>query len=114
MKKIISILLLVLVLGGASAFAYQNYSGEMRGNYYLDKPSQRGQFQDQMYQIIENGTYEDLVALREELGFDLMRRVDSQEDFEYMQQMHEQRKDQGFERGYKRSQRGSDLGFLCH
>lgn len=46
--------------------------------------------QNNMEQLIEEGTYQDLVEYREQTGFTMMPWVDSQEEFEAMQEHHEE------------------------
>lgn len=44
---------------------------------------------EKMEKIIEDGSYNELAALRDKSGFRMMPWVDSEEDFKEMQQMHE-------------------------
>ncbi len=43
-----------------------------------------------MEEIIEEGTYDDLVKLREEKGLNIMPMIDSPEEFTHIQEMHEE------------------------
>lgn len=60
------------------------------------------QYHEQMERIMEEGTYDDLIALREKTGFNMMPFVDNEESFKQMQEKHEQmekfREENGFER----------------
>ena len=47
------------------------------------------QHHEDMEKVMEEGTYSDLVKLREELGFNMMPWVENEEDFELAQKIHE-------------------------
>lgn len=111
MKKLISILAILIVVLVTGVFAHQNF---YERNEVTQSGYERGTFHEQVEEVIEEGTYEDLIVLREELGFDVMRRVQSQEDFDEMKERHEYMQSQGYEPGYMR--KGSQRGFGggCH
>lgn len=58
-----------------------------------------------MEEIMENGTFEDLEAYRQDTGLKIMPWVDSEEDFEKAQGLHEQMEGFHEENGY--GQRGA-------
>jgi hypothetical protein len=105
-KKTLGILLIAIIAITGSVFAYQGF-GMHQNNLNPNSENQtyheRGQFHEQMEEILEQGTYDDLVAFREEVGFDVMRKVQSVEDFEAQKARHELRESQGLEPGYKRA-----------
>ncbi|MCF7866411.1 hypothetical protein K9L67_02250 [Candidatus Woesearchaeota archaeon] len=58
-----------------------------------------GDHHEEVETILETGTYQDLVDYREETGFPVMNRVQSQEDFEVMQAHHKLMEENGYEPG---------------
>ncbi len=116
MKKFISIFAILAIVLVGGVFAHQNFAQNSQGFMATQSGYERGTFHEDVESVLENGTYEDLVTLRDELGFDVMRRVQSQEDFNEMQEMHELMEEQGYEPGYMRqnSQRGTGFGGGCH
>lgn len=108
-KFVIGIFALILV-GSAAVFAFGYGQGVSPMNQ-ANSTHEKGTFHKQVEAVLENGTYEDLVVLREELGFQVMRRVQSQDDFAIMQQRHEEMENSGIEPGYLRnSGSGMDKG----
>lgn len=87
MKKILIgiISVFILTLGATFVFAHGGGFGELG--------SQPGTYHDQVQQVVESGTYDDLLSLREEIGFPIARWVDSQEDFLEFKQMREEMKE---------------------
>jgi len=87
----VAVSLAVLVLIGTSAMAW---SGFGRGNAgAVDAGAtayEKGQYHEQMEQIVETGSYADLEALREETGRPMAPWVQSQEDFDVWKARHEQ------------------------
>jgi len=58
-----------------------------------------GPWHEDMESVMEDGSYQDLVDYRESTGYNVMPWVDSQDDFESMQEMHEQM-EEFHEQGY--------------
>ena len=94
-KIIITFIALVAIVGGV--FAYQNNGMDSNINSMNQLSHQRGEFHDNMEKILENGTYNDLVKFREEVGFNIMPFVSSQADFDSQKDRHEEMKAQGFD-----------------
>ena len=65
-------------------------------------PQATGTYHEEMETIIETGTYDDLVNLRETYDRPFMRWVDSPEDFEFAKEHHEEMEESGFEHMGKR------------
>lgn len=96
MKKLItSIVLLMLVSLG---FTYAYY-GSGNGMVLRDNSALH---QDDVENILETGTYDDLVKLRENIGYNVMPRVNSEEDFNQMKERHEYMEENGFALGHGR------------
>lgn len=115
MKKIITIFAIAILALTGTIFAYQNgmmknSSEETKLNYAQTQGYEKGTYHEQVESIIENGSYQDLVNLREELGFDVMRKVQSEEDFIAQQQRHLENKEAGLEPGYLRNEKGNGQG----
>ncbi|MBS3172430.1 hypothetical protein J4438_02535 [Candidatus Woesearchaeota archaeon] len=89
MKKIIYGLLFAMVLVSASIYAYGwNGDREFSGNrmmYY--NPEMHGEVQT----VLESGSFEDLVNLREEYNRPIMHWVQSEEDFELAKQNYQEK-----------------------
>ncbi len=67
-------------------------------------------YHEEMEGIMEEGSYDALVSLRDELGVDVMPWINTQEEFEEMQERHEE-----MERFHEGSGRGHDMkGMSCH
>lgn len=98
-------MLIALIAIVGSVFAYQ-------GSGMRTPIHEKGTFHEDVESILDNGTYEDLINLREEIGFNVMRKVQSQEDFNEMKERHEYMEEQGLEPGYLRSngKRSSGMG----
>ncbi|MBI2546049.1 hypothetical protein HYV81_02610 [Candidatus Woesearchaeota archaeon] len=47
-----------------------------------------GYFHEEVEEVLEEGSYQDLVALRQELGANIMPWVDTEEEFKAMQERH--------------------------
>ena len=79
MKKMfavgIAVALVALFIGGV--YAQGMWTGGQRGTYH-----------EQMEQVLEEGTYDDLVALRLETGGRMMPWVQDAESFAQMQERH--------------------------
>ncbi|MEC8220636.1 MAG: hypothetical protein VX028_01075 [Nanoarchaeota archaeon] len=104
MKKILMtiICLVIVTLGATFAFAH---SGSFGNSGFQN--SQAVTYNTQVEEVIENGSYEDLLSLREELGYSVARWVDSEEDFAEFKKVHEAMEEKsymrhGFNRGYGR------------
>ncbi|MCF7871666.1 hypothetical protein K9L97_01405 [Candidatus Woesearchaeota archaeon] len=78
-------LIALLTVGLASAYGGL---GPMNGEHHEDVES-----------ILETGTYADLEAYRNEVGYPVMHRVQSREDFELMQERHQWMEENGYEPG---------------
>lgn len=104
MKKSITIMLIALIAIVGSVFAYQ---GTEMGNPIYEK----GAFHEEVESVIETGNYGDLVNLREKLGFNVMRKVQSEKDFNEMKQRYEFNEANGIEPRYLRNkgQKGSGM-----
>ena len=88
MKNGIKSLLIVGLLLIASVFAATAYQGYGQGT------EERGTFHEDMVNIVEEGTYEDLEAFREENGgFGGPRWVTDQTSFEEWQEKHQENYD---------------------
>jgi hypothetical protein len=96
---IIGMVLIVGLVGAAFAF---NGLGRGQTNGTVDQETRQAH-QETMEQIMEEGSYADLLAQREADGIDYMPMVDSEEDFEAMQAHHklmeEYREANGIEQG---------------
>lgn len=46
-------------------------------------------YHDDMEELMEEGEYADLIALREKLGFNIMPSIDNEQEFKEMQELHE-------------------------
>ena len=91
-KTLIAIIsLVVLTLGATFAFAH----GGGFGNSEFQN-TQAGTYHDQVEEVIETGTYDDLLSLRDELGYSVARWVDSEEDFAEFKEMHEVMEEEGY------------------
>ena len=82
------VLLAAIVVAGAAAAGQRFGAGAEFGA--TAGTHTRSAHHEQMEAILEDGSYEDLAALREEIGLPLMPRVQSEEDFALMQERHEQ------------------------
>lgn len=98
MKKTITIMLIALIAIIGSVFAYQGYGMNSQSSTY-----EKGTYHEQVEEVLKDGTYDDLVNLREELGVNVMPMVESEEDFSLMQERHELMEEQGIEPGYMRT-----------
>jgi len=97
---LVGVVALIAIVAGV--FAHQgNYGNSIDGSNH-----QRGMYHEDLSEVLESGTFEDLEAYREEIGFDVMRKVQSQEDFDEMKQRHQEMQEQGIEPGYLRNNRG--------
>jgi len=91
---IFGIIGLALLVGAVSVFAHgadsvsQGWNGVghmmMFGNY-----DEYDNMHEDMENVLESGSYEDLVQLREEYDMPMMYWVENEEDFQLAQQMHE-------------------------
>ena len=93
--------LIISVVGIVYAFneGYESFASDMMGgNQMMDEGAYFDMHQD-MEKVLESGTYDDLVQLREEYNMPMMYWVNSQEDFELAQQMHEEFEDSAFNGG---------------
>ena len=92
----------VLFVGlGSLAYSYMgggygNYNNEFRNGFNYEQ--NLGRF-NQMQNLIENGTYQDLLNYREENNFQFARWVDSEEDFNLMRENHLAKKEYYEENG---------------
>ena len=86
---IFAIVLVSLVAFGGLLSAYG------RG---IDNP-ERGLYHEQMEEIIEEGNYEDLVNFRNEIGYDVARRVVDEESFQQLKERHTYMEENGIEPG---------------
>ena len=85
-KVLISILsILTILISGTFAFAYNNEFGY---NYMDKKNNSDRSFQEELQNVIENGSYEDFLELRENLNFRIARWVNSEEDFNELKLNH--------------------------
>ncbi|MBI2656551.1 hypothetical protein HYX03_02340 [Candidatus Woesearchaeota archaeon] len=57
-------------------------------------------YHEEMEKLMENGNYNDLVALREKLGFRIMPWVDNEDDFRQAQKIHEKMEKSHEENGF--------------
>lgn len=85
--------------------------------YNQDSQVAPGTFHEQMEEVMENGNYEDLEALRAETGMSMMPFVTDQETFAQMQERHEEMEayweENGIAPGPKRGMMGSgDHGMM--
>ncbi|RJQ15678.1 hypothetical protein C4573_05975 [Candidatus Woesearchaeota archaeon] len=78
MNKTLGIIALLAILAIGAVYAYN-----------AERPA-IGEYRDQMEQILEEGTYADLEAFREEIGFSVMPRVTDEETFALMKERHAQ------------------------
>ena len=78
-KKLIGVLFLVGILSASLVFAHSGLG--FRNNNYL--------MHEQFETVIEEGLYNELEQLRNETGFNMMPLIQSQEDLELVQNMHE-------------------------
>jgi hypothetical protein len=88
MKKIIYGLLIAMVLVSASIYAYgwrDNQESFRNGNYKIN-PAMHEEVQN----VLESGSFEDLEQLREEYNRPVMRWVQDEEDFELAKQNYEE------------------------
>ncbi|MBC8500776.1 MAG: hypothetical protein ISS25_00095 [Nanoarchaeota archaeon] len=107
---IVALVLVAMLLLAWSALAHGGFSFQ-------------GTFHEQMEEIMEEGTYDDLLAMREELGFNMMPWVVDEETFEQAKEHHEAMEEfherNGYSRyglgmmGYGRFGYGMGRGFGC-
>lgn len=100
---ILAALLVVASIGTAAA------QGWGQGLQAKNPDIEPGQFHEQMEEILEEGTYEDLEDFREATGMPVMFRIQSQEQFELMQEHHAQMEAFWEEQGTEPGPRG--MGF---
>ena len=81
MKKTIAIIaiMLLLAVGVVTANRYSN----------SESGKERSMHREEMHELMESGTYSDLVDVREKTGFDIKPWIQNQEYFGLMQEMHE-------------------------
>lgn len=92
MRKILITIISLVVLTLGVTFAFAHSGGFERMTY---QNTQTKNFHEEMEKVIENGTYQDLLALREKLGHPFARWVDSKEDFDNLKEMHEEMEKEG-------------------
>lgn len=83
----VAVSLAVLVLIGTSAYAW---AGGMRNGATAGADVVRGEYHEQMGQILKTGDHTDLEALRAETGRPMMPWVQSQEDFDVWKARHDE------------------------
>ncbi len=76
--------LALLLVASMGAFAFGGYGQDGA----MPSGVERGTYRDQMAEILESGTYEDLEALRAETGMPMNPRIQSQDDFVAWQARH--------------------------
>ena len=87
MKKIIYGLILAMVLVSASIYAYNGRDKDFSGN---NRMMYNTGMHEEVQNVLETGTYEDLVALREEYNMPMMHWVQNEEDFELAKQNYQE------------------------
>ncbi len=91
----------ILALAGiAAAFMGRGMPNGVAGETY----------HDDMYNIMAEGKYSDLVSLREKVGFEIMLWVDSEEDFKFAQQMHKKMLEYREKNGISAGRAGMGMG----
>jgi len=105
MKKILTLIIIVFIAITGSVFAYQNIgmnkSNNTNNNLNFMIQHEKGKYYTQIKEIILNGTYNDLVELRTELNIEVMKKIQSENDFEFKKQKFMYRLSRGLEPGYK-------------
>jgi len=108
MKKLIAILAIlgILTVGLVAAHGFGNGMATQGTNRAMARTSmaeeyEPGFFHEQMEEVMEQGTFNDLQELRQEAGFNIMPWVDSEDDFELAKQMHERMEQWREENGYE-------------
>ncbi len=61
----------------------------------------RGTYREQMEEILETGTYEDLVSFREEIGHNVAPWVIDEDSFQQLKERHEYMEENGLEGGMR-------------
>ncbi|MCA9496462.1 MAG: hypothetical protein KC589_05955 [Nanoarchaeota archaeon] len=94
-KTLIAIISLVIVtLGATLVFAH---GGGFENNLrFQNQQNKTGIYHEQVEELIETGTYQDLENLREEVGFPIARWVNSEEDFAEFKERHEEMEKEGY------------------
>jgi len=70
----------------SNKMAFQSYAMEKQN---IDR-SDMMEHHEEMEQVMEKGSFQDLVALREKIGFNIMPWVNDETQFKEMQERHEQ------------------------
>ena len=94
---VISTVGLVYAHGGG----YKSNSFGMMGGYGMMGSSGYDDMHEEMEEMMESGSYQDLIELREEYNMLMMYWIDSEEDFLKAQQMHEEFEDKGSCHGWR-------------
>lgn len=112
LKTLLGIFMLGIVALGASVFAFNGYGNGQGSAEDFQQPvdHEKGDYSEQINDILLNGTYEDLLALREELSIDVLRKVQSEEDFDLMKEKRLYMIENGIEPGSK-PRLGNGQGF---
>ncbi len=98
---VISTIGLVYAHGSGSGYGMMGGFGMMgnSGSGYGMMGSSNYDIHEEMEEVMESGSYQDLVELREEYNMPMMYWVDSEEEFLQAQQIHEEFEEEGYRGG---------------
>ena len=88
---VIAVISLLILAGIAMAQMGWKWSNKKDSNQWFGMGMMHGMmaYHEGMEKVMEEGTYNDLVAFREKLGFKIMPWIDNEQEFKEMQELHE-------------------------